>query len=228
MGDKKELQEAFEKHLIANGKYPKEAIYRNWEVASNGSTITLDIAIVINDIVIQAFQLFDDKTEGESAPTKTFTQTIDAVEVENKALTAICDSTDKDWEIKSSNDNSRNKSKCFMLFSTVGKKYFDEAEKIIREKRLLPIASVLKDKCTRICCVCTIYLILYILFFLGDSNGLCNCQLPLSWELLVFIAIILLFSILPYILPFVSAIKIGNVEINLAREAFKNMITEKV
>ena len=63
MGNKKVLQEAFEKYLIAEGKYPKVAIYRDWEVASNGCTITLDIAIVINDIVIQAFQLFDDKTE---------------------------------------------------------------------------------------------------------------------------------------------------------------------
>ena len=83
--DKKTLQESFEKHLIANGKYPKEAIYRDWEVASSGSTITFDIAVVVNGIVIQAFQLFDSKTESESTPTKTFTQTIDAVEVEKTA-----------------------------------------------------------------------------------------------------------------------------------------------
>ena len=228
MENEKFLQEAFEEYLIAEGKYPKEAIYRDWKVASNGGVITLDIAIVINDIVIQAFQLFDDKTESESVPTKTFTQTIDSVEVENKALIVIYDSADKDWKIKSPNGSSRNKSKCFMLFSTVGKMYFDETEEIIQEKRLLPIVSVLKDKCTRICCACTIYLILYILFYLGNSNGMKSCKLPLSWELLVLIAIILLFTMLPYLLPFIRMIKVGNTEINLARDKFENMNAENV
>lgn len=228
MGNKKVLQEAFEKYLIAEGKYPKVAIYRDWEVASNGSTITLDIAIVINDIVIQAFQLFDDKTESESTPIKTFTQTIDSVEVKSEVLFAIYDSIKDSWEFKSSNSNSRNKAKCFMTFSTAGTQFFDNTEEKIQEQRLIPIVSVLKDKCTRICCACTIYLVLYILFYLGNSNGICNCELPLSWELLILIAIILLFAVLPSLLPFISTIKVGGVEINFARAVFQKMKTEKV
>lgn len=228
MGNKKVLQEAFEKYLIAEGKYPKVAIYRDWEVASNGCTITLDIAIVINDIVIQAFQLFDDKTESESTLIKTFTQTIDSVEVSSEVLFAFYDSTKGSWEFKSSNSNSRNKAKCFMTFSTAGTQFFDNTEEKIQEQRLIPIVSVLKDKCTWICCACTIYLVLYILFYLGNSNGMCSCQLPLSWELLILIVIILLFAVLPSLLPFISTIKVGGVEINFARAVFQKMKTEKV
>lgn len=228
MVDKKELQEVFEKHLIEKRGYPKESIYRDWEVASNRVAITLDIAIVINDIVIQAFRLFNNTTESESMPTMTFTQTIDSVEVKSEVLFAIYDSIKDSWEFKSSNNNSRNKAKCFMTFSTAGTQFFDNTEEKIQEQRLIPIVSVLKDKCTRICCACTIYLVLYILFYLGNSNGICNCELPLSWELLILIAIILLFAVLPSLLPFISTIKVGGVEINFARAVFQKMKTEKV
>jgi hypothetical protein len=228
MVDKKELQEAFEKHLIEKGGYPKESIYRDWEVASNRVAITLDIAIVINDIVIQAFQLFDNTIENESSQTVSFTQTIDSVEVKSEVLFAIYDSIKESWEFKLPNNNPRNIAKCFMTFSTAGKQFLDNAEEKIQERRLIPIVSVLKDKCTRICCACTIYLVLYILFYVGNSNGICNCELPLSWELLILIAIILLFAVLPSLLPFISAIRVGSVEISLVREVFQNMKTKKV
>lgn len=226
--DKKVLQDSFESYLITNGKYPKASICRNWRVANGEDSVILDIAIVINDIVIQAFQLFDNTIENESSQTVSFTQTIDSVEVKSEVLFAIYDSIKDSWEFKSSNSNSRNKAKCFMTFSTAGTQFFDNTEEKIQEQRLIPIVSVLKDKCTRICCACTIYLVLYILFYLGNSNGMCSCQLPLSWELLILIAIILLFAVLPSLLPFISTIKVGGVEINFARAVFQKMKTEKV
>lgn len=209
MGNKKVLQGAFEEHLIAEGKYPKETICRDWEVASNRSTITLDIAIVVNGIVIQAFMLFE---EGQ-IPTHPieYTQIIDTVAVPSKSLIAIYNMSNKTWNIQSSTNSHTRIASCFMTISKAGGEFVENAKTKIEKERWLPILSEFKKKCCTLFTIYTIYLLVYILTIVFDSDY----QLPMSWEFLTYITLLLAVRLLPFAIPFIKHIKIKDLEIDL-------------
>lgn len=217
MGNKKVLQEAFEEYLIAEGKYPKVAIYRDWKVASNGGVITLDIAIVVNGIVIQAFMLFE---EGQtpSHPIE-YEQIIDTVVVPSKSLIAIYNTSNKTWKIQSSTNSHTRIASCFMTISSAGGEFVENAKIKIEKEIWLPVLSEFKKKCCTLFTIYTIYLIVYILTTVFD----CDYQLPMSWEFLTYITLLLAVRLLPFAIPFIKHIKIKDLEIDLlASEILKH------
>ena len=207
--DKKTLQDYFISYLETENKYPKDSIEKDWILEKNGDNISFDIAIVVNGIVVQAFMLFDD----EQTPTSpiAYTQIIDTVAVSSKSLIAIYNTGNKNWKIQTSTNIHTQMSKCFMTFSKAGGDFVECVKTKIEKERWLPTISEFKKICGILFSIYALYLIVYILLCVTE----CDYQVPMSWEFLTYITLLLMLGLLPYVVPFIKHIKIKDLEIDL-------------
>ena len=207
--NKKALQDSFVSYLEKEHKYPKDSIRSNWVIEYNGSNVSLDIAIVINNIVVQAFMLFDD----EQIPTSPigYTQIIDTVAVSSKSLIAIYNISNQNWKIQSSTNIHTQISKCFMTFSKAGGDFVECVKTKIEKERWLPTISEFKKICGIFFSIYALYLIVYILLCVTE----CDYRVPMSWEFLTYITLLLMLGLLPYVVPFIKHIKIKDLEIDI-------------
>lgn len=209
--NKKALQDYFISYLETENKYPKDAIRKDWVIEHNGGNMSLDIAIVVNNIVVQAFMLFE---EGQT-PTSPieYTQIIDTVAVSSKSLIAIYNTSNQNWKIQSSTNIHTQIAKCFMTFSKVGGDFVECAKTKIEKERWLPAISEFKKICGRFFFIYALYLIVYILLCVME----CEYQAPMSWEFITYITLLLILGLLPYAVPFIKHIKIKDLEIDLLK-----------
>lgn len=207
--DKTALQDSFVSYLEKEHKYPKDTIRNNWVIEYNGGNVSLDIAIVVNNIVVQAFMLFE---EGQTptSPT-TYTQIIDTVVITSKSLIAIYDTNDKTWNIPSPTNAHAQIASCFMSYSKVIGDFVKDTKPKIDKERWLPTLSKFKKMCGVFLFTYALYLIAYIFLCVTE----CDYQVPMSWEFLTYITLLLILGLLPFVVPFVRHIKIKDLEIYL-------------
>lgn len=218
--DKNTLQKLFRQHLIEQNKYPLEHIKLNYKIQQqDGIVISVDVAIVINDIVIQAFMLSSKGDNANSADVE-YMQLIDSIPIISIAEQAIYDESAKVWIIGSKDEISSSPNACFLSYSKTGYDFVEKAKAQIQAKRQEQNINMLSDKCKIARNICIVYLVIYVLLEVLASCNLCDYQLPLSWELIVMLAIILILSLLPILLPFISKIQIGSVQLDLLSKEF--------
>ena len=218
--DKGILQKLFSQYLTEQNKYPLEHIKLNYKIQQqDGIVILVDVAIVINDIVIQAFML---SSKGDSACSSNieYSQLIDSVPITSMVELATYDESTEKWILDSRDEISSSPNACFLSYSKTGYDFVKKAKAQIQAKRQEQNINMLSDTCKIARNIGIVYLVIYVLLEVLASCNLCDYQLPLSWELIVMVAIILILSLLPILLPFMSKIQIGSVQLDLMIKEF--------
>lgn len=220
--DKGILQKLFSQYLTEQNKYPLEQIKLNYKIQQqDGIVISVDVAIVINDIVIQAFML---SSKGDSVCSSNieYIQLIDSVPVKSMTELVIYDESTKEWVIDSKDEKPTLTSACFFNYSRKCNDFVKKAKAQIQVKRQEQNIDMLSDVCKIARNIGIVYLVTYVLLEVFASSNLCDYQLPLSWEMIVMAVIILILSLLPLILPFISKIQIGSVQLDLLIKEFNS------
>ena len=220
--DKNTLQKLFSKYLTEQNKYPLEHIKANYKIQQQGGTvISVDVAIVINDIVIQAFML-SSKGDSVCSSNVEYSQLIDSVPITSMTELVIYDESTEKWILDSRDEISSSPNACFLSYSKTGYDFVKKAKAQIQAKRQEQNINMLSDTCKIARNIGIVYLVIYLLLEVLASCYLCDYQLPLSWELIVMVAIILILSLLPILLPFISKIQIGSVQLDLLIKEFNS------
>lgn len=220
--DKTSLQKLFSLYLTEQNKYPLEHIKSNYKIQQQGGTvISVDVAIVINDIVIQAFML---SSKGDSVCSSNieYSQLIDSVPITSMVELATYDESTEKWILDSRDEKPSSTNVCFFNYSRNCNDFVKKAKAQIQAKRQEQNINMLSDTCKFARNIGIVYLVIYVLLEVLASCNLCDYQLPLSWELIVMVAIILILSLLPILLPFISKIQIGSVQLDLLVEEFNS------
>lgn len=220
--DKNTLQQLFSQYLTEQNKYPLEHIKANYKIQQqDGTVISVDVAIVINDIVIQAFML---SSKGDSVCSSNieYSQLIDSVPVKSMTELVIYDESTKEWVIDSKDEKPTLANACFFNYSRKCNDFVKKAKAQIQAKRQEQNINMLSDVCKIARNIGIVYLVIYVLLEVLANSNLCDYQLPLSWEFIVMVAIILILSLLPIILPFISKIQIGSVQLDLLIKEFNS------
>jgi hypothetical protein len=215
-----QMEKKFIDFLVSQG-YPKEVIECEQSISSQTAKIhgRLDVAIIIGDKIIQAFELKKD------AKTKNITRTLQQVGVCDEMMDSVKLSTeihivtydDGKWWIFSKQEQSWLNAS-ILSFERVAREFYIKAYKQVKHE-VTPIEKPnikwVRITCWSIAIIALLYLIAYIALYAVKSCGKSVWDLPLSLDMISMFAIIGICLLLPTLLPFIKSIKFSAIELQL-------------
>ena len=214
------MEKKFIDFLIAQG-YPKEVIECERTISSQTAKIQgrLDVAIVVGNKIIQAFELKKD------VKTKNITHVLQQVGMCEELMDSVKLPTeihivtyddDKWWIFSKQKQCWLNASS--LSFERAAREFYIKAYE--QAKDTAPTIEKPNFKWIRITCwsvsiVALLYIIAYIVLYTVKSCGKSVCDLPLSLEVISMFVIMGISLVLPTLLPFIKSIKFNGTELQL-------------
>lgn len=226
---KKDLVPKFVEYLIEMG-YPSDTIKIEYPICGKGAKgrSRLDIAVVVKDKVIQAFEFksnlssrnFDRSTE----QIEYYQQEIGEANVKVKVY-LIAPNNRNSWDIYSADGRKIVNKKEVLNYNKNFAKLYSDASSQINEKR--PSFKWVIGSCVGVATALLLYVGAHILLFALRYCDKPVTNIPLTSEIVTMLGIISVIALVPALLPFIKRLKIGLIELDFLVKEYFDSIKDK-
>ena len=225
------LEDRFVEFLQKQG-YPQETIRREWFVYKRPGIhpFRLDIAIVLANVVIQAFEI---KANLKGQPSKTqealrrlssYSQPINSANITDTVLIVTYDDADKNWYLYSLKAEDWVLAKDELNFQSKGQQFVENVKSLLLKQDIDEEVSVV---CKKMSYIGLVYLCLYIIVSVANSSNCITCTLPLTSEMLILYAIIVLVALFPEFIKRIKKISVNGFKLELVENELKQYPSKK-